>query len=362
MALTGNKGEWSEIYVLLKLLGEGKVYAGDHNLDKIKGLFYPIIKILRQEKENRYDYSLEGNDVVVQTSDGEELVRLPAAVFLDEASNLLYAINMKNGAFAVPKTEEFMNKIRCRSLKARSSDKTDIHIILHDCRTKINSEMGYSIKSQLGGDSTLLNASKATNLTFRIEGKDFSDSEINEINALNPAKKKVIRRVEEIKNKGGKLIFDKVDNDVFRRNLLMLDCCMPQVVASLLLEQLATGEPMLKELAKVLKEKDPLGISGGHDASFYEYKIKHLLTSAALGMMPATVWDGKFDANGGYIVVKKDGDVLCYHFYDRNRFEDYLFYNAYLERASTSKFEYAKIIKGQNGRLFFKLNLQIRLG
>ena len=65
MALTGNKGEWSEIYVLLKLLGEGKVYAGDHNLDKIKGLFYPIIKILRQEKENRYDYSLEGNDVVV---------------------------------------------------------------------------------------------------------------------------------------------------------------------------------------------------------------------------------------------------------------------------------------------------------
>ena len=28
MALTGNKGEWSEIYTLLKLLGEGKVYAG----------------------------------------------------------------------------------------------------------------------------------------------------------------------------------------------------------------------------------------------------------------------------------------------------------------------------------------------
>ena len=35
MALTGNKGEWSEVYTLLKLLGEGKVYAGDHNLNKI---------------------------------------------------------------------------------------------------------------------------------------------------------------------------------------------------------------------------------------------------------------------------------------------------------------------------------------
>ena len=27
MALTGNKGEWSEIYTLFKLLGDGKVHA-----------------------------------------------------------------------------------------------------------------------------------------------------------------------------------------------------------------------------------------------------------------------------------------------------------------------------------------------
>lgn len=40
MALTGNKGEWSEIYTLLKLLGEGKVYAGDQHMNKIHDLFY----------------------------------------------------------------------------------------------------------------------------------------------------------------------------------------------------------------------------------------------------------------------------------------------------------------------------------
>ena len=27
--LTGNKGEWSEIYVLLRLLADGKIYAAD---------------------------------------------------------------------------------------------------------------------------------------------------------------------------------------------------------------------------------------------------------------------------------------------------------------------------------------------
>jgi len=32
MPLTGNKGEWSEIYALFRLLGEGKVHAGDANI------------------------------------------------------------------------------------------------------------------------------------------------------------------------------------------------------------------------------------------------------------------------------------------------------------------------------------------
>jgi len=52
---------------------------------------------------------------------------------------------------------------------------------------------------------------------------------------------------------------------------------------------------------------------------------------------------------------------ICYHFYDRNRFEDYLFSNAYLERSSTSRHEYASIIKENDGTLSFKLNFQVRL-
>ena len=43
MAKTANKGEWSEIYALFKLLGEKRVYAGDGNLNKIEDLFYPIL-------------------------------------------------------------------------------------------------------------------------------------------------------------------------------------------------------------------------------------------------------------------------------------------------------------------------------
>lgn len=278
-----------------------------------------------------------------------------------EAENLLKAINESEGAFPIPQIESFMNRIYCHSLKAKSSDKTDIRIILHDRRTKINSEMGFSIKSQLGGDSTLLNASKATNFNFKIDGASLSDGDIAKINSLSPTRNKVIERFKAITKKGGKLIFDKVDNSTFRNNLIMLDGDLPTIIAHLLLEQLNNGVSTLKELADYITQTNPLGYDTEQASPFYAYKIKHLLTSAALGMMPATAWSGKFDANGGYLIVKKDGEILCYHFYDRNRFEDYLFSNAYLERSSTSRHEYASIIKENDGTLSFKLNFQVRL-
>ena len=41
-------------------------------------------------------------------------------------------------------------------------------------------------------------------------------------------------------------------------------------------------------------------------------------------MMPSKAWDGHDEANGGYVIVKEDGDVLAYHLYNRGAFETYL--------------------------------------
>lgn len=92
---------------------------------------------------------------------------------------------------------------------------------------------------------------------------------------------------------------------------------------------------------------------------FYQYKIKRFLTDVALGMMPSKVWTGELDATGGYLVVKENGEVLCYHIYNRNEFEDYLFTNTKLETASSTRHEFGKVYI-ENGQLYFKLNLQIR--
>lgn len=51
MGLTGNKGEWSEIYVLLRLLADGRIYAADENLRRLEKVYFPILKIIREEKD-----------------------------------------------------------------------------------------------------------------------------------------------------------------------------------------------------------------------------------------------------------------------------------------------------------------------
>lgn len=47
--------------------------------------------------------------------------------------------------------------------------------------------------------------------------------------------------------------------------------------------------------------------------------------------------------------------------YNSNWFQDFLFKNAYLERGKTHQHENASLYRGDDGKVYFKLNLQIRL-
>ncbi|MDD4541623.1 MAG: HpaII family restriction endonuclease, partial [Eubacteriales bacterium] len=88
-------------------------------------------------------------------------------------------------------------------------------------------------------------------------------------------------------------------------------------------------------------------------------KFKKFLTSVALGMRPATMWDGIDEASGGYLIVKKDGNVVAYHLYNRNHFEEYLLKNTKFDTASTSRHDFGEIYE-VDGSNFLNLNLQIR--
>lgn len=358
MAITGNKGEWSEVYTLFKLLGEKQVYAGDAELNRIENLFYPILKVLRNEQNNNYVYSVNDNIVVI-TEDGKELLRKNVKDFLIQAEELLNIIQSSKGTFSAPEIEKFMSEIHCRTLKAKSQDKTDIHIVIHDLRTGMTPELGFSIKSQVGSNSTLLNAGKTTNFCYRLKGCTLTNKEIDEINGID-SKQKILDRVKKIISKKGYLEFVCMDDSTFRNNLVLIDSLLPKIVAEILLRCYSTGEYDLKTNVIEVERINPLkyDISNGH--AYYTHKIKNLLVASALGMVPHTPWNGEYDANGGYLVVKEDGEVLCYHFYDRNLFENYLFENTKLETPSSSRNEFGMIFKGVDGNLYIKLNLQIR--
>lgn len=162
--LTGNKGEWSEIYVLLRLLADGKIYAADSELNKLEDVYFPIIKIIREENKGEIKEYATGEIISIYIN-GSKVKELPATEFETQSELLLNEINSKTskGAFSVEKTQNFMDKILCYKLSAPATDKSDITIKIIDINTGYSPTVGFSIKSELGSSPTLLNAGKTTN-------------------------------------------------------------------------------------------------------------------------------------------------------------------------------------------------------
>lgn len=358
MALFGNKGEWSEIYALFRLLGEGKVHAGDANMNKLD-LYYPILCVIREESK-RYEYKPNvDQNIVIVDEDGHEFARISMNRFMQESQKLLDEIKLgTDRSFPVPAAEDFMLEIGCTKLKAPSRDKADIHIVIHDLRTNMTPLLGFSIKSQLGSPSTLLNAGRTTNITYLVDDTGrLSDELIDKINAIGNH----IPRMTALTEAGYKLKYYDIDHPTFKNNLLFLDSCMPEFIASCLIcDSMPNTTSSIKDAVETVAAENPFGFTGSDVTSFYEHKMKVLLLDAALGMLPSEEWKGRYDANGGYLVVKKDGDIVCYHFYNRNDVEDYLYHNTRFERASRSRYDFGKLYRAKDGNVYIKLNLQIR--
>lgn len=360
---TFNRGEWSEPYTFLKLLADGRLYSADPQLNKLPDVFYPILHILRQETDGEaIRYSLGDGVVKIHTPDAYTPIELPVDLFKRNSEHLLNKLRESSGrgsTFPIPETESFLREIHITNPKSSSRDKRDITIVVHDPRTGATPELGFSIKSQLGGKSTLLNPSQSTNFVYRVTGTHITDHQISEINRLEVDKMKIEPRIHAIEALNGELEFVGTSNPVFGQNLRLIDDALPDIIAHLLLEAQRGSSKILVDVLDVVIQNNPLGYNTDHNHPFYEYKVKKFLVEVALGMRPATVWNGQYDATGGYIVVKNDGELVCYHVYARNLFENYLLQNVRFETPGTTRNKFGTLYR-HNGDLFFNLNLQIR--
>jgi type II restriction enzyme len=221
---------------------------------------------------------------------------------------------------------------------------------------------------------TLFNASKGSSLIYKIT-PDLTTEKIIELNLL----KTYTERFNWLKTNGYQLSFERIVSDIFTTNLELIDCCMPEIISEIVLCKTFNGINKLSAISAFLTENNPCNFNVRLNPNFYEYKIKRLLVDVALGMKAASLWTGNFNITGGYIVVKQNGDLVCYHIYNWNDFQNYLMNHTRIEHpdSSENRTDFGKILTekeinadlqkiNRNDLQFFtkgtyiKINFQIR--
>lgn len=349
-----NKGEWSEIYTFAYLLSTGVLYSADSELNKIEEVYFPVLKIIREEiEQQKIDYCY-GDTIKIYR--GEKLLQeISKDRFTEIVDTLFEAIPRGSRAFEIPEAESFFTSIYCDKVKANSSKKEDITLQIQDIHTGIAPICGFSIKSFLGAKPTLINAGNNTNFVYVVSG--CNDEIMDTLNAID-SKSKILDRLAYLREKG--CVLTPQEHSIspqFEENLQFIDTVMPSILQYLLLYSYQYGIRHIGEAVAKLKEYNPMGYS---NSEIYAYKVKKLLCACALGLTPERKdWLGAEDANGGYITVKADGSVVCYHLYNRTEFENYLFNHTLFDSPSTGRYNYASIYK-ENGEYKMKLCLQVR--
>jgi len=355
--ITGNKGEWSEFYTFLKVLDERKLFFADADLNKIEDKYYPVINIVREEATSTkkiYDLSEEGKIKIVNFDDSS-LGVIDAKKVKSSIAKIFEKMKTSSGSFSIAEADELVNELKCTQIKAGNSDKADIIMTIKEQMSPMSVEMGFSIKSMLGGAATLLNASGSTNFIYKIEG---FKGDINEVNKID-SRSKVRDRIKMIEENGGKIIFDSLVSEKFKNNLKKIDVVFAEILAASLKNFYEGKGSTIAETCQFLDQNDILKVKYDLNENDFEYKIKAFLRAVALGMVPNRTWDGLNAAHGGYLIVKEDGDVVCYHLYNMDAFQNYLFKNTKFETPSTTRHGFGEIYE-KDGGLFINLNLQIR--
>ena len=367
-----NKGEWAEFYVMMKLLGEGRLYTANKLLQKNYQSYLDVLKIIRQECETQVlEYIIDETNsvVIVKPQDSDTiLATMPVKDFNDYAKMLFDGIKDVKGS-SVPAPDPvcdfakviYVSKPKApavKALKKQFGGKNDIFIEVRDGQTAIVSIMGFSIKSKFGQNPTLFNAGSSSQYLYKLTGCD--DTMMDEFNAITENGGRGWSKCKAyLSDHGISMEFARTQNPIYNDNLFLVRESMAKIMAWCVKDRLidSPGHFEVMETVERMIAANPLGVPGAH--VYYEKAIKDFLMAGFTGMTAGKEWDGKEQVNGGYIVVMDDGDVICYHSSDRESFRDYLYRNTHFEYVSADKYVWSRIIK-IDGEYYLPLNLSVR--
>jgi len=344
--LTMNRGEWSEAYALLTLIQNTALVLSDKSLLNQNASQYKVGSILIPTDIPSQFVSLDiQSNAVVASQNGRhnsvsmtEIRNISTQLFnqITSSTSTTFSFNQLDSLWA-----KFFNP----QIKATSSNKTDIQLEIFDRATNTKSIKGFSIKSNLGSATSLLNASQSTNFLYEAPAK-FSIPDITPKKLGKFVKQLPIAHLGSV-------------NQTYRTNLQSIDANLESLISHLLIEYYGASnrEKFVKDILAIVCSKNPLNLP---KLDLYRQIISKFLRATAFGMVPRVLWNGSLSANGGMIVVKGDGELACFYMGDsqsNSNLEDYLLENSFFDTASTSRHRFGKIFDDK----FFKLNLLIRI-
>ena len=357
MIETKNKGEWTELLVFVKLLAEQKLFLSDKDLNK-KVDSFNLKKVTTRNLDLDF-YIIDKSTIQSKNNVTKENKQIDISELLSEKNlnSIKDSIINSKKTFTIPQFNVIQKSLGFDIIKGgTSSQKSDIVLDIQNNEIDKQNE-GFGIKSYLGSKPTLLNASGSTNFIFRVD--DFDDLKIDEVNKID-TRTKLKDRIIFIEKFGGKFKYIGAEKETMEHNLKISDSLMPNIVGHLLL---GFYKKRISSITKIVDEIHRVGdlnkeINYGEKDSL-EIKIKRLLIDVLLGFFAGKKWDGNYLANGT-IVMKKSGDCIGFHIIDSKSLKDYLFENISLDTPSTTRHRFGKLYKEKDGKLYFKLNLQLR--
>jgi len=336
-----NRGEWTEAYVFLRLLGDGRIYGASADLVRDEQTYLDIVSIIRDEPDKCiiFERFIQDEMAYVQSSMDDDILKVVTAPELTEKATYLYdaikSVNAGDRKIKVPEIQTYLEELSFDSPKANLSDKakekygakTDIIVTTEDSFDHVKTIGGFSIKSHIGSSPTLFNCSSTSGFIYRVVGCD--EEGMHKLNH----KEGFLDIISAIKQ-DYELEYVGCRNEIFEQNIRIVDSRMDEILQNAILLHIGYVDGLnstsVSDMCNSLAELNPIG--AGNPQFFYAAKLKAFLFASFAGMTASTEWSGRKKLTGGYIDVDREGELLYYRAISDDIFENYLFMHTYVDR------------------------------
>lgn len=362
--ISANAGEWSEFYVLIKLLNDATIDVIDSLSDGTES----EIKSIKTIQKDSTKFEIIDQDSFFVTLNGEKYKVFKSEIDLKDSVKKVFSciktksksidcnentLSVESGAFNLPLAERLAKQLRVSPRKQNSLSKGDVFLQFSNTDTGSVSKIhDASIKSWLGANPTLFNASKhSTRLTFLVE-TNLPLQELLKISSpqLRNPRNAVLK--SKIKDSGFSLKFHRYSSIHLKNNLSKYD--LQDIVPEIVISHFSKSGTRVSSDALLLNE----ALKGKYPS--FSHKWKTLLEICALGMTAGADYTPATNISDNLIVINNKGELCC--FFGRNRLQEMLNEIAHIDTPSTNetKHDYGYFYQ-KDAKIFLDLNFQIRL-